>query len=569
MLKLRQTIENKVLQFNEAIKTAKSENVALELLRDKRRFLAQNDLYWLCCFVGNAEIAKYPDYYKPFCDEVSLMNWKIVSLGMHKPNMYLLTVKDVTDKPEQDLNFMQRLYLCYRTFYKTTIITKLHSLQLLLNFPNIHIVLCHNKQENSSDNLVSIKNYFLTENLKVLYPKYIPNTKDWGNMSGFSVACRTDKGRSEENIEAVGVDTEITGRHYQVAKKNDLVTEKSVNTEEQIKKTLDWDERFNIGMFDDPQRKLQDYEGTRYHFSDLYSVKLNNPTIKLIDIPLLKDKNPDNVSIENISNPERFSIDGIQELKKNMWVFNCQLLLKPDDPARMQFKTEMIYYYTSIPQGCNFYLLVDPASRRKKRSDWTVMMIVGLGWLEGRIRKFIVDGVRDKLDPKQRVDMAIALAKKWEIKGCGWEAIGFQETDCFYLEEVRRKERMYFTIEEIDSHKVSKEDRIRSLIPDYAQHNWLWPQKGAIERMSFMDGRKFDLTTEMEYEFKQFPLCEHDDLLDTMTFLNRITTVNPEEIKTLPEREEMTFGEYAAIKDNRLSEFNRNPWNRLAIGGRV
>ena len=224
MFKLRQAIDNKVLKFNEAIKSAKSENVALELLRDKKRFLCQNDLFYLCCLTKNDEIAKYLEYYQPFCDEVSLMNWKIVSLGMHKANMYMLPVAEVTDTPDTDLNFMQRLYLCYRTFYKTTIITKIHSLQLLLNFPNIHIVLCHNKQENSSDNLVSIKNYFLTTDLKTLFPKYIPDTKDWGNMSGFSVACRTDKGRSEENIEAVGVDTEITGRHYQIAKKNDLVT---------------------------------------------------------------------------------------------------------------------------------------------------------------------------------------------------------------------------------------------------------------------------------------------------------------------------------------------------------
>jgi hypothetical protein len=36
----------------------------------------------------------------------------------------------------------------------------------------------------------------------------------------------------------------------QIAKKNDLVTEKSVWTEDQIKKTADWDTRFNLGNFD-------------------------------------------------------------------------------------------------------------------------------------------------------------------------------------------------------------------------------------------------------------------------------------------------------------------------------
>lgn len=919
MLNLRQSIENKVKLFDEAIVSAKSDKIALEIQRDKKRFLCQNDLYYLCCLTGNEQIAKYPDYYKPFCDEVSLMNWQIVFLGMHRKNDYMLGILEVSDDPQKDL-VMQRLYLCYRSFYKTTIITKIHSLQLLLNFPNIHICLAHNKQENSSDNLVSVKSCFLTTALKYLYPDYIPNTKEWGNMSGFSVACRTDKNRSEENIEAVGVDTEITGRHYQVAKKNDLVTEKSVNTEEQIKKTLDWDNRFNQGMFDDPQRTLQDYEGTRYHFADLYSVKINDPRLKIIDYPLLKDKNISNLSADNISNPKRFSVEGVKDMMKDMWVFNCftedtkilttsgtkrineiyegcevishtgninkvlnigriktlspiwkiylyglpepikctgnhplmtyplikyrgskitqnnvsekltgcgnnpvailkkveteiadwlradelkvfdalvspvgeikehkitdkyfwwfvgfylaegclnysnntiviacskkeikylkriikilkvtskiyenkstlslsisnreifnflikfgryafgkflpydieclprkqalslaagyfagdgytvrnrkainsvsvelllgmrrllikhniigyiqkiyddkisfiqgrkvncralyglffyknvkktwiyegnlytrirkieideqstpinvynfevendhsyclngvvakncQMLLRPDDPAKMQFKREMIGYFSHVPEDSNFYLLVDPASRRKKKSDWTVMLIVGLSWFEGRLRKFIVDGIRDKLDPRQRVDMAISLVKKWSVKGCGWESIGFQETDCFYLEEVRRKERLFFTLEEISSHQAAKEDRIRSLIPEYSQHDWLWPQRGLISAINF-EGRAYDLTADMEYEMLQFPLCEHDDLLDTMTFINRINTVKPKEIKTTPDIEGMTFGEYTSIRDNRIKEFNRNPWNRLKTGAAV
>jgi hypothetical protein len=244
------------------------------------------------------------------------------------------------------------------------------------------------------------------------------------------------------------------------------------------------------------------------------------------------------------------------------------MLMKPDDPAKMQFKREMLSYFSSIPSGSNFYLLVYPASRRKKRSDWTVMLVVGLGWFEGRVRKFICDGLRDKLNPKQRVDKAIELARKWKIKGCGWESIGFQETDCFYLEEVRRKERLFFTLEEINSHQVAKEDRIRSLIPDYSRNNWLWPDKGSITAINF-EGRSYDLTSDMEYEMLQFPLCDHDDLLDTMTFINRINIVLPDEIKTVQESSEMTFGEYTKIRDDRLKEFHRSPWNRLQVGGRV
>ncbi len=565
MIKIRESINKRIEHFDKIIVSAVSEKVGLALLREKKRWLCRNDLYYLSCLVGNDEIKKYPEIYQSFCDEVSLMNWLLVYLNRLPASDNMLTLEEVTSSPKEDLVFMQRLYLGYRTFYKTTIISKGHSLQLLLNFPNIHICLAHNKQENASDNLVTIKNYFLTTDIKRLFPEYIPQGKDWGNMTGFSVACRTDWGRDEDSIEAVGVGAEITGRHYTIAKKNDLVTQESINTEEQIKKTKDWDDRFNIGHFEDPQFKIQDYEGTRYHYADLYSVKKGDPRIKLTEVKILKDGDTNNLSLENIHNPRRFSPESIKDMMSDVWTFNCQMMQNPDDPAKRQFNTNMISYFTSIPNTANFYLLVDPASRRKKRSDWTVMLVIGLGWFDGRIRKFIVDGIRDKLDPKQRVDTAIDLAKKWSIKGCGWEAIGFQETDCFYLEEVRRKERLFFTLEEINSHQIAKEDRIRSLIPDYSQHNWLWPQKGALEKISLIDSRKYDLTVEMEKEMGQFPLCEHDDLLDTMTFVNRIITVKPEEKKE-EENKEMTFGEYAKIKDDRLANMGRNPWARLTVG---
>jgi len=84
--------------------------------------------------------------------------------------------------------------------------------------------------------------------------------------------------------------------------------------------------------------------------------------------------------------------------------------------------------------------------------------------------------------------------------------------------------------------------------------------------MSFMDGRKFDLTTEMEFEMLQFPLCEHDDLLDAMTFVNRINTVVPEELKIVQDSQEMTFGEYVGIRENRLAARRADPWGLLRAG---
>ena len=528
------------------------------LFNDKDRWLCRNDLHYLCKITGHSEIAKYVDTYQPFCDEVSLMNWKVVKYGIQPAHSDMIKL----DVIESDLDeFVQRMYLCFRVFYKSTIITKVHTIQLLLNFPNLKIVLCHNKQSNSSDNLTAIKDMFRTTQLKTLFPEYIPEGKDWGNMQGFSVACRTDWEKSEDSVEAVGVGTEITGRHYHIAKKNDLVTKDSVMSEEQRKKTEDWDSRFNIGNFININIPLQDYEGTRYHFADLYSTKQNNPKIKLFKKPIM-DNYEDN---ESRTVPERFTAEDIANLKSEFdpSTFWCQMMLEPKDPSKQRFVPEMIVTYPTIPKGCYYYLLIDPASARKKGSDYTVMMVVAV---TSENKKLIVDGIRDKLDPKQRVDTAIKLAQRWSVKGIGWEAIAFQDTDCFYFEEKRRELHLNCMIEPIKSHNRSKEDRIRGIMPEYGKHEWLWAPKGQIVHKSKYNEEEYDFIEVLEtHEFYDFPLAKHDDILDVHTFLHQMKSyIKPLKIKESHQSDKMTFGDYTKSRDKRLAEIANNPWSRFA-----
>ncbi|MEK7140315.1 MAG: hypothetical protein AAB815_00865 [Patescibacteria group bacterium] len=562
MSKLRESINAKVRLFDRAIKSASSDRIAIELLREKKRWLCRNDLFYLCCLTGNHEIRKLASVFEPFCDEVSLMNWNIVRLGIQPANKDMLSIFDVGDEFDN-----QRLYICHRGYYKTTIVTKVHSLQLLLNFPNIRMVLVHNKQDNSSDNLRTIKEYFLSTEIGRLFPEYIPPGKEWGNLSGFSVACKKDISRSEDSIEAIGVGTEITGRHWDVAKKDDLVTEDSVTTDEQIKKTEDYDDRFNAGHFTSPKFKIQDYSGTRYHFADLYSKKQNDKNVKVIKIKLEDGKG-------NPTNPERFTPADIVLIKSglNPWVYNCQHMLEPEDPAKMSFKKEMIQYYDALPASCNFYLLVDPAGQRKKKSDYTAMKVVGVATIvcNGVLvrARFIADMVRDKIDPKQRIDLGIELIKKWKIKEVGWEEVGLAD-DCFYLEERRRMEHFSCIITPVKTAKIAKEDRIRNiLMPEYAKLMWFWPKKGTMVKYSMFHGRNFDLTEVLEQEFLQFPLSEHDDLLDCETFLSQLTIIAPE-IYQEKEFKGLTFGDYVKSGENRIAETRKNPWRQFKVMERV
>ena len=566
MLTLRKNIEKYSWRFDEEIRKTSSEKTALMILREKKRWLCRNDLYYLACLTGHSNIEKWPEIYMDFCDEVSLQNWRVIDLGLCKKNNDLLKIEEVTDDWKKDLNFMKRLFLCYRTFYKTSIITKIHSLQLLLNFPDIHMVLCHNKQENASDNLVAVKNYFLNTEVGRLFGYCVPNGKEWGNASGFSLKNRNDWGtKTEDNIEAVGVDTEVTGRHWTLAKKNDLVTEKSVTTEEQIKKTAKWDEIFNTGLFTDPQCPLTDYEGTNYHYSDLYIGLQEDPSIKVIKIKLLHDVDKFvNGDDKQIVHPSRWNRQGILEKMRDMWIFNCQMQLEPRPSDEKRFNPNMIRRYESVPE-VNHVLLVDPANEKKKRSDYTAMTVVGIS----RKNKYIVDLVRDKLGPDERINKAINLIIQYGIKDVAWEKIGLNN-DCHYLKKKLDEKEIYnVTIHEITTQTTAKNDRIRDiLVPQYNEGEWLWPEEGVISYCSNFEHKTIDLIAELKLEFLQFPFGKHDDILDTQTFLAHLNVNGPppEEDK-LPD--ELTFGAYVKMTEEKKNFVRNNPYERMKVARRI
>jgi len=132
MITLRESINKKIYQYDQAIAQTTSEKVGIKLLREKKRWLCQNDLFYLACLTGNTKIQQWESFYRPFCEEVSLLTWRVIDLGLQERPEELLKIEEVTDNVEEDLGFYKRLFLCYRTFYKTTMVTKLHSLYYLI-----------------------------------------------------------------------------------------------------------------------------------------------------------------------------------------------------------------------------------------------------------------------------------------------------------------------------------------------------------------------------------------------------------------------------------------------------
>lgn len=152
--------------------------------------------------------------------------------------------------------------------------------------------------------------------------------------------------------------------------------------------------------------------------------------------------------------------------------------------------------------------------KKRKSSDWTAFMVVGLS---NDNNYYLLDIVRDRLNPSDRVDTLFTLHRKWNALTGKSPKVGYEKygmmTDTHYLRDKQRREGYYFPLIELGG-RMMKEERIRRLIPDMQQGRWYFP-----ENLIYVDSddRRFDLVSELvNSEMASFPRGRFDDMLDAL-----------------------------------------------------
>jgi predicted phage terminase large subunit-like protein len=168
----------------------------------------------------------------------------------------------------------------------------------------------------------------------------------------------------------------------------------------------------------------------------------------------------------------------------------------------------------------NIAILVDQAGgeelnkKKKKLSDWTAILVIGLG---SDNNYYLLDAVRDRLNPTDRIETIFMMHRKWnQLTGkppkVGCEQIGLM-TDTHYLKEKQKQETYHFPVIPLGAgQRISKEERIRKLIPIMEAGRWYVPGN-----LLYVDteGRRWDLTREfIDVELKTFPKSRYDDIID-------------------------------------------------------
>lgn len=224
--------------------------------------------------------------------------------------------------------------------------------------------------------------------------------------------------------------------------------------------------------------------------------------------------------------PARLNRAALDKIRQDLTELNYvgQFLQEPVPSGGGDFRPEWVQFYAPgacKPKEMNICILVDPAGgeelnrKKKKLSDWTAMMVVGLAPDNNR---YLLDIIRDRLNPTERVNTLFMLHRKWNALAGKSPRVGYErygmKADTHYIEIKKREDAYNFPLIEVGGN-TPKEDRIKQLIPDLQNGRWYFPQN-----LIYVDGegRRFDLVQEMlTSEMPNFPRARFDDCLDALS----------------------------------------------------
>src|SRR5215469_3883104 len=401
------------------------------------------------------------------------------------------------------------LDLWAREHYKSTIITFALTIQDILRDPEVTVGIFSPTRPIAKGFLRQIKREFEhNDMLKECFPEILwanpeKEAPKWSEDDGLVVRRKSNP--KESTLEAHGiVDGQPTSKHFRLMIYDDVVTRESVTTVEMINKVTEaWELSRSLATEGGASR----YIGTRYHFNDTYREIMRRGAAEPRLHPATEDGTP-------AGKPVLFSPETLAERRRDMgpYTFGCQLLLDPKADSIHGFKREWLKFLKEPADGdgLNTYLLVDPASSKKKDSDYTAAWVVGLS---SDRNYYVLDMVRDRLRLTERADMVFSLHRRWKPQGVGYEAYALM-ADIEHIEERMGRENYHFSITKLGG-TMPKPDRIKRLIPLFEQGRIWLPT--SLHKRDY-EGIERDLVRAfLQEEYEPFPVALHDDMLDALS----------------------------------------------------
>jgi len=445
------------------------------------------------------------------------------------------------------------LDLWAREHYKSTIITFAGTIQEIIRNPEITIGIFSHTKPTARKFLVQIKTELeKNEDLKRLYPDifWADPKKDsprWSEEKGIIVKRQSNP--KEATVEGHGlVDGQPTGSHFSLLEYDDVVTLESVSTPEQVQKTTDAHALSdNLGARGADGRIRKWHTGTRYSFADTYQELLDRKSLKPRIYPATDDGTVSGKPV--FLTPEAWAEKVRDQPGK---ILAAQQLQNPAAGSEASFQKEWLRFADVRPATLNVYILCDPASSRKKRSDRTAIAVIGV---DAGMNKWLLDGYCHKMGLSERWTAIKYLRKVWmAMPGVQSVKVGYERygstSDLEYFEEQMQRDREAFEIMELAWPREgpgAKDDRIQRLEPDFKNGRfWLAAvSDGETSNQAKMreagqsfrifkpvkrrdeNGNLYSLNKVFIQEFLTHPFSQRDDFIDAASRIHDIGAVAP------------------------------------------
>lgn len=488
----------------------------------------------------------------------------------------------------------QNLFLYPRGHLKTTVITIAHSIQWVINYPNIRILISTAIGDQAELILGSIKKQFqYNDDFRTLFPEFCPTAAkaaDFGSRDEFTVPNRTDHTLKEATIWACSVGKVIAGFRADVTKNSDLVDEQNVKTPGGIAEVISHFghmepllERYNERDGFAASRGWNDVEGTRYDFGDLYGELLKNSdsqefrqTDRAIDWHVVLRGAIDDKG--NSLWPERFPVKELERIRRQPavgdWIFSAQYLNKciPQgdglcDPKDVVFVPGHVLQ--EIMPRLRISATIDLSGMQAaERSDFSCISVGGFDH-DGRL--YIVEIHCGRYSPDEIIDLIFSIHRRFPQLVCFRIEKEARATVLMpFLEREKSKRQTYPRVLALprDS-RISKQNRIRGLRP--------WFNQSLIR---FNAAIPLQTKQELLTEIAQFPSQSggvHDDILDTLADLMQdadtesgVTSdviADPPDVKFSQFGRERAPDRFMGFRDDGVADWLYGPDPDRAAGG--
>jgi predicted phage terminase large subunit-like protein len=208
--------------------------------------------------------------------------------------------------------------------------------------------------------------------------------------------------------------------------------------------------------------------------------------------------------------PEWYKLEQIDQAKRDPRTWLALYQQKPRPQGGGDFRREWLAHYKNKPtEGLNKYIIVDPANSKRKGSDYTAAVVIGLA---PDLNYYILDFYRDRFNLTERTELLFRLHREHMPLAVGYEQYGMQ-ADIEHIQDVQEREHYRFRITPLKGSQA-KEDRIRRLVPLFEAGRIWFPER--LHRTDTQGVTRDLVSTFIEEEYLPFPVGVHDDLMDAV-----------------------------------------------------